>query len=92
MLPIYDAMVLFVVFHCKKISDLNMRKPVCDVKPDEILVSDCFFSLLMFQEMKNHDFYRQCGMCKKINNSDIVQYLWKLAIHVTSSVAICEAF
>lgn len=64
---------------CKKISDLNMRKPVCDVKPDEILVSDCFFfSLLMFQEMKN--------------NSDIVQYLWKLANHVTSSVAICEAF
>lgn len=56
-----------------------MRKPVCDVKPDEILVSDCFFfSLLMFQEMKN--------------NSDIVQYLWKLANHVTSSVAICEAF
>lgn len=50
-----------------------MRKPVCDVKPDEILVSDWFFSLLMFQEMKNHDFYRQCGMCKKINNSDIVR-------------------
>lgn len=58
-----------------------------DVKPDEILVSDCFFfPLLMSQEMK------KCGMCKKINNSDIVQYLWKLANHVTSSVAICEAF
>lgn len=28
-----------------------MRKPVRDVKPDEILVSDCFFSLLMSQEM-----------------------------------------
>lgn len=27
---------------------------------------------------------KKCGMCKKINYSDIVQYLWKLANHVTS--------
>lgn len=51
-LPIYDAMVLFLVFHCKKISDLNMRKPVCDVKPDEILVSDCFLPFNFPQQIK----------------------------------------
>lgn len=52
LIPIYDAMVLFLVFHCKKISDLNMRKPVCDVKPDEILVSDCFLPFNFPQQIK----------------------------------------